>query len=109
MSAAWTTESVTRFRDILALVSREQVRTAYEIAVKLKLPVSSTYLTVAEMERLSCLARDESGYLLVGIRPQQMALDALAFRWRRSAWRRWCATCATSRARRCSWPAWRSS
>lgn len=79
MSAAWTTEAVTRFRDILALVSREQVRTAYEIAVKLKLPVSSTYLTVAEMERLSCLARDESGYLLVGIRPQQMALDALGF------------------------------
>lgn len=80
MSIAWTTEAVTRYRDILALVAREQVRTAYEIAVRLQLPVSSTYLTVSELERLSCLARDESGYLLVGIRPQQMALDALGFR-----------------------------
>jgi hypothetical protein len=72
-------ETVRRFRDILSLVSRTQVRTAYEISATLKLPVSSTYLAVAELERLSCLARDESGYLLVGMRPQQMALDALGF------------------------------
>jgi hypothetical protein len=72
-------EAVRRFRDILALVSREPVRTAYEVASRLGLPVSSTYLAVAEMERLSCLARDEAGFLLVGARPQQMALDALGF------------------------------
>jgi IclR helix-turn-helix domain len=79
MSDSRTLETVTRFRDILALVSREQVRTAYEISQRLGLPLSSTYRTVADMERLSCLARDESGYLLVGVRPQQIALDALGF------------------------------
>jgi hypothetical protein len=79
MSASWSIEAVTRFRDILALVAGGQVRTAYEIAAHLQLPLSSTYQTVAEMERLSCLARDENGYLLVGVRPQQIALDALGF------------------------------
>lgn len=80
MSSPSALETVRRFRDILSLVSRAQVRTAYEISATLKLPVSSTYLAVAELERLSCLARDESGYLLVGMRPQQVALDALGFR-----------------------------
>lgn len=70
---------IRRFRDILSLVVRGQFRTAYEIAQALKLPVSSTYLAVAELERLSCLARDESGYLLVGVLPQQIALDALGY------------------------------
>jgi len=80
MSSTSALETVHRFRDILALVSRGQVRTAYEISHALELPVSSTYLAVAELERLSCLARDESGNLLVGVRLQQVALDALGFR-----------------------------
>lgn len=79
MSASWASESVRRFRDILALVGNEQVRTAYDVASRLKLPVSSTYLTISELERLSCLARDENGYLLVGMRPLQMALDMRGF------------------------------
>jgi hypothetical protein len=79
MSANWSDESVRRFRDILALVSNEQVRTAYDVANRLQLPVSSTYLTISELERLSCLARDENGYLLVGMRPLQMALDMMGF------------------------------
>lgn len=79
MSANWSAESVRRFRDILALVGNEQVRTAYDVANRLQLPVSSTYLTISELERLSCLARDENGYLLVGMRPLQMALDMMGF------------------------------
>lgn len=77
--ANWSSESVRRFRDILALVSNEQVRTAYDVAHRLKLPLSSTYLTISELERLSCLARDENGYLLVGMRPLQMALNMMGF------------------------------
>lgn len=80
MTSASMIESVRRFRDILALVSRSQVRTAYEVAARLKLPVSSTYNAIAELERLSCLTRDEAGFLLVGARPQQIALDAMGFR-----------------------------
>jgi hypothetical protein len=79
MSATWAHESVRRFRDILALVSNAPVRTAYDVASRLKLPVSSTYLTISELERLSCLARDENGFLLVGMRPLQMALDMMGF------------------------------
>lgn len=75
----WSQESVRRFRDILALVGNEQVRTAYDVANRLKLPLSSTYLVISELERLSCLARDENGYLLVGMRPLQMALDMMGF------------------------------
>lgn len=75
----WSQESVRRFRDILALVGNEQVRTAYDVANRLKLPLSSTYLVISELERLSCLARDENGNLLVGMRPLQMALDMMGF------------------------------
>lgn len=75
----WSDESVRRFCDILALVGNEQVRTAYDVANRLKLPLSSTYLTISKLERLSCLARDENGYLLVGMRPLQMALDMMGF------------------------------
>jgi hypothetical protein len=80
MTATSGTKMVRRFRDIMSLIVRSQVRTAYEIAQALKLPTSSTYLAVAELERLSCLARDESGYLLVGVQPQQIALDAMGYR-----------------------------
>lgn len=80
MSAtAWDVETIRRFRAILSLVSTAQVRTAYEIAERLALPTSSTYEFVADMERLSCLARDESGFLMVGVKPRQIALDALGY------------------------------
>ena len=79
MTSPTASESAHRFRDILSLVSREPIRTAYEVAARLQLPISSTYLAVAELERLSCLARDESGYLLLGMLPQQAALNALGY------------------------------
>nr|WP_172727766.1 hypothetical protein [uncultured Acidovorax sp.] len=77
--AKWSDESVRRFRGILALVSNEQVLTAYDVANRLKLPLSSTYHVISELERLSCITRDENGYLLLGALPLQMALDMLGF------------------------------
>ena len=53
MTSPTASESARRFRDILSLVSREPIRTAYEVAARLQLPVSSTYLAVAELERLA--------------------------------------------------------
>jgi len=76
MSQASALEAVRRFHDILILVSHEGVRTAYEVAQRLDMPLSSAYVLVAEMERLACLTRDESGYLLAGTRTHQMGLAA---------------------------------
>ncbi|MCZ4313001.1 hypothetical protein O4H66_06270 [Comamonadaceae bacterium G21597-S1] len=76
MSQAAAMEAVRRFHDVLILVSREPVRTAYEVAQRLDIPLSSAYALIAEMERLACLTRDESGYLLTGTRTHQMGLAA---------------------------------
>ena len=95
MTSPTASESSHRFRDILSLVSREPIRTAYEVAARLQLPISSTYLAVAELERLSCLARDESGYLLLGMLPQQAALNALGYEISAHAYLRWFAICVT--------------
>jgi hypothetical protein len=80
VSVASAQEAARRFHDILVLVSHEPVRTAYEVAQRLGMPLSSTYLAMAEMERLGCLSRDESGYMLTGARIQQMGLDARKIR-----------------------------
>jgi len=80
MSQASALEAVRRFHDILILVSHEPVRTAYEVAQHLDIPLSSAYMLVAEMERLTCLTRDESGYLLAGTRTHQMGLAANGMR-----------------------------
>ena len=73
------TDAVRRFLDILIVVAKKPVCTAYDIAKELGLPMSSTYQSVNELERLSWLARDEDGFLLVGTVPQQVALAALGY------------------------------
>jgi hypothetical protein len=80
MSQAAALEAVRRFHDVLILVSHEPVRTAYEVAQRLGIPLSSAYLLIAEMERLTCLTRDESGNLLAGTRTHQMGLAANGMR-----------------------------
>jgi len=73
------TDAVRRLLDILIVVAKKPVCTAYDIAKELGLPMSSTYQAVNELERLSWLARDEEGFLLVGAVPQQVALTALGY------------------------------
>jgi len=76
MSAAASLEAVRRFHDILLFISHEPVRTAYEVARRLDLPLSSTYLAISEMERLNCLTRDENGFFLTGSRILKIGLNA---------------------------------
>jgi hypothetical protein len=73
------TDAVRRLLDILVVVAKKPVCTAYDIARELGLPMSSTYQAVNEMERLSWLARDEEGFFLIGTVPQQVALTALGY------------------------------
>jgi len=73
------TASAERFLSILSVVGRKPICTAYEVAKELDLPVSSTYQAINELERLSWLARDEDGYLLIGDVSQQIALSALGY------------------------------
>jgi len=73
------TDAVRRLLDILIVVAKKPVCTAYDIVKELGLPMSSTYQAVNELERLSWLARDEEGFLLVGAVPQQVALTALGY------------------------------
>jgi hypothetical protein len=73
------TDAVRRLLDILVVVAKKPVCTAYDIAKDLGLPMSSTYQAVNEMERLSWLARDEEGFFLIGAVPQQVALTALGY------------------------------
>jgi ribose transport system substrate-binding protein len=70
---------VRRLLDIVVVVAKKPICTAYDIAKELGLPMSSTYQAVNELERLSWLARDEEGFLLVGAVPQQVALSALGY------------------------------
>lgn len=73
------TDAVRRLLDILVVVAKKPVCTAYDIAKYLGLPMSSAYQAVNEMERLSWLARDEEGFFLIGAVPQQVALTALGY------------------------------
>ena len=79
MSLAAAREAVASFQAILGHVAREPVRTPYELARRMGMPFSSAYAAVEQLERMACLARDENGYLMLGERAHQIALDACGF------------------------------
>ncbi|MDW9500522.1 substrate-binding domain-containing protein [Sinorhizobium meliloti] len=71
------TDSVSRLLDIMTLVAKRPVATAYDVARALDLPMSSAYQAINELERLAWLMRSEEGHLLVGKVAQQIALSAI--------------------------------
>lgn len=73
------TDASRRLLDIVSVVAKKRIGTAYDVSRILNLPMSSTYQAVNELERLSWLSRDEDGNLLVGTVPQQVALAALGY------------------------------
>lgn len=72
-------ESVRRLVDIVTLVATEPISTAYQISQLLRLPKSSAYQTIDDLEFLSWLTRDVEGNLLIGSVPQSISLAARGF------------------------------
>lgn len=70
------TESTARLLSIMRAVATRPVGTSYDLAKTLKLPISSCYVAVNELERLGWLTHDEDGNLVVGPRALQIALHA---------------------------------